>query len=398
MDLDSARELGAGLTVRSLRIVSAVAALAVSAAVVTGTAGASPATKRADRALDRALEGLVGMPGGPPGVAAVIQRGRQEALHTAGVADVDRKRPIDGQDHMRVASVSKAFSGAAALSLVDRGKLRLGDTIGRRLPGMPAAWGAVTVRELLNHTSGLPDFTAQKKFQEFVSANPHQSLPHRRLIDFVADKPLEFAPGTQYAYSNTDNIVVALMVEAVSGRSYENQLRKLVFRPLDLTETTLPAGFEIPRPFVHGYDVQPGQPPEDVSTVLSVSTAWASGGIVSTPEDLNDFIRGYVGGSLFGGAARRGQLRFVQGSSDPPGPGKNAAGLAVFRYRTPCGKVFGHTGSFPGYTQFAAATRNGRRSVTVSANAQLSPSMGAKGVFSALRKADALAVCAALAR
>jgi D-alanyl-D-alanine carboxypeptidase len=384
--------------VRSFRVVAAIAALAVSLAGVVATAGASPATKRADRALDRALDRLVEMPGGPPGVVSVVQRGRHQALHTAGVADVEKKRPIDGRDHMRVASVSKAFSGAVALSLVDRGKLRLGDTIRRRLPGMPAAWGAVTLRELLNHTSGLPDYSADKRFQEFVSANPHQSVPHRRLIDFVAGKPLEFPPGTQFAYSNSDNIVVALIVEAVTNRSYENRLRKLVFKPLDLTETTLPSGFQIPRPFVHGYDVQPGQPPDDISTVLSVSTAWASGGIVSAPEDLNDFIRGYVGGSLFDGAARRGQLRFVRGSSDPPGPGKNAAGLALFRYGTLCGKVFGHTGSFPGYTQFAAATRDGRRSVTVSANAQLTPTMGAKGVFPALRKADRLAVCAALAR
>jgi len=130
-----------------------------------------------------------------------------------------------------------------------------------------------------------------------------------------------------------------------------------------------------------------------------VSGAWASGGIQSTPDDLNRFIRGYAGRKLFGRRTQRRQLRFVEGSSDPPGPGVNSAGLGIFRYRTGCGTVYGHTGSFPGYTQFTAATLNGRRSVTVSVNEQLLPDSAgsARAAFKALRRIDRLAVCAALA-
>lgn len=121
--------------------------------------------------------------------------------------------------------------------------------------------------------------------------------------------------------------------------------------------------------------------------------------MVSTPADLNTFIRGYVGGDLFDLRTRERQRQvFEGGSSEPPGPGQNSAGLGIFRYETRCGTVWGHTGNIPGYTQFMAASPGGRRSATVSINSQITPTEGAPGVFKALRHADARAVCAALSR
>jgi hypothetical protein len=106
-----------------------------------------------------------------------------------------------------------------------------------------------------------------------------------------------------------------------------------------------------------------------------------------------------VGRKLFGRATQRQQLRLVKGHSEPPGPGVNSAGLGIFRYETGCGTVYGHTGNLPGFTQFTAATLDGRRSVTVSANAQVVPNSKSAAVragFDALRRVDALAVCASL--
>jgi D-alanyl-D-alanine carboxypeptidase len=120
--------------------------------------------------------------------------------------------------------------------------------------------------------------------------------------------------------------------------------------------------------------------------------------MVSTPSEFNAFVRGYVGGKLFDQETRaRQRTVVVGGSSDPPGPGKNSAGLGIFRYQTKCGTVWGHTGNYPGYTQFMAASPNGKRSVTVSVNEQLSPVDGPPGVFEELRRAEGKAVCAALA-
>ena len=355
--------------------------------------------KGADAALDRALEELVAMRGGPPGVIAIVQRGPHKEVHSFGVRNLNGDLPLRAKDHMRIASAAKAFSGAVALSLVSEGKLSLHDTIGERLPKLPEAWSKVTLRQLLNHTSGIPDFSLDPDFQEALLASLKKAPPPEELLSFVEGEDLLFDPGSEYKYSNSDNIVVALMVEAATGMSYENQLRERVYKPLGLRKTTLPRGPNLRKPFIHGYDNDPSQqPPEDLSEVVAAGWAWASGGIVSTPADLNDFIRGYVGGKLFDRQTRAKQRRVVEGgSSEPPGPGKNSAGLGIFRYETRCGTVWGHTGNTPGYTQFMAASPNGSRSVTVSVNTQLTPTDGEPGVFEALRRAEGLAVCAALA-
>ncbi len=288
---------------------------------------------------------------------------------------------------------------------MSKGALSLNDTIGELLSDLPKpppdAWAEVTLRQLLNHTSGLPDILENQDFQEAVGDSPTKAPPPEKLLTYAYDRkpPLRFEPGSKYQYSNSDNIAVALMVEAATGTSYEEQLRERVYRPLGLKKTSLPRGPDLRKPFIHGYDNVPSQdPPEDVSEDLAAGWSWASGGIVSTPADLNTFIRGYVGGKLFDERTQAKQRRVVEGgSSEPPGPGKNSAGLALFRYQTRCGTVWGHTGNTPGYTQFAAASADGRRSVTVSINAQHTPVSGSPVVFEALRRAEELAVCAALA-
>ena len=173
----------------------------------------------------------------------------------------------------------------------------------------------------------------------------HATPPPPWLLAYVSREPLVFNPGSRYAYSNSDNIVVGLMIEAATGRSFEQELAALVLRPLRLRHTSLPAGFRMPVPFMHGYDFTP-TPRDDLSTVVSSAWTWTSGGIVSTPADLNSFIRGYAGRALFSRRVQSQQLRFVGGHSEPIGPGANSAGLAVFRYRTRCGTVYGHTGNY----------------------------------------------------
>jgi D-alanyl-D-alanine carboxypeptidase len=226
----------------------------------------------------------------------------------------------------------------------------------------------------------------------------HATPRPRFLLRFVTNRGLAFTPGTRYRYSNTDNIVVALMAEAATHRAYTSLLSALVFSPLHLTHTSLPAGPRIRSPYIHGYDLDPPNAPTDVSTLVSAAYSWASGGIISTPTDLNRFIRGYVGAHLFSRAVQRRQFQFVRGRSGPPGPGRNFAGLAIFRYRTRCGTVYGHTGNTSGYTQFTAATLDGRRSVVVSVNAQINegspqPMLAA---FHRLRQIEEDAVCLAL--
>jgi D-alanyl-D-alanine carboxypeptidase len=372
------------------------------ATTVTGATGpADTGTRDLAADLDRALAELVAMPGGPPGAVAVVQVGDRRTVHTAGVADLATGAAPTADLHMRVASAAKGFSGATALALVDRGLLSLDDTIGERLPDLPDAWAAVTLRQLLSHTSGLPDFTRSPDFGAAVGASLEIPLPPERLLTFVYDEPLDFPPGSRYAYDNSDNIVVGLMIQAATGRTYAEALQEHVLDPLGLTGTSLPVGVEMPEPVLHGYDLDPPEAPADVTGLAAAGWAWASGGIVSTPADLNAFIRGYVGGRLFGTGTQALQkdLFIPGGESGPPGPGANSVSLALFRYETACGTVYGHTGNIPGYTQFAAASPDGSRSVTVSMtlarNAEGSPDE--LQVLGALQDAEERAVCLALA-
>lgn len=364
----------------------------------TGAATTRPSpSAAADTALDRAIDQLTAAPSGPPGVTVVVHRASEIRLHSAGLAVVAPATRPGLDDHMRLASVAKAFNGAAALALVRNGALSLNDTIGARLPSLPPAWGRVTLAQLLNHTSGLPDFSRSKSFQQALTASLLSAPPPAQLLSFVATEPLAFRPGSRFEYSNSDNVVVGLMIEAASGSSYGAVLRDQVYVPLGLTETSLPSDATIPSPFIHGYALAPGQPPEDASEAFAAGWTWASGGIVSTPADADRFIRQYAAGATTDRATLAKQFRFVAGNSVPPGPGVNAAGLGIFRYQTSCGTVYGHTGNTAGYTQFVAATRDGSRSATVSVNAQVTPASDAN-LFPTLRRVFSAAVCAALAR
>src|SRR5215218_7585412 len=384
------------------RSVLLLAALATAVLLASGVALAVTPNGQAQgpgAALDGALRSLVARHGGPPGVIAIVQRGRHKEVHTFGVGNIESGRPMRPGEHMRIASAAKAFSGGVALSLVSKGELSLNDTIGERLPELPHAWSEVTLRQLLDHTSGIPDFSLEPGFEKDLFASLKKAPPPEKLLTYAYGEDLLFEPGSEYHYSNSDNVAVALMVESATGKSYERELGEQVYGPLGLEETSLPRGVKLERPYIHGYDNDPkDRPPEDYSKIVAAGWSWASGGIVSTPADMNEFIRGYVGGELFDRRVQAQQRRVIEGgSSEPPGPGYNSAGLAVFRYQTKCGTVWGHTGNTPGYTQFMAASPDGSRSVVVSVNGQLTPVAGEPGAFDALRRAEGRAVCAALA-
>jgi D-alanyl-D-alanine carboxypeptidase len=371
---------------RFLAFLAAFALFLTSASVA---AAAPPSAADVQRGLERLVEAQ----GGPPGAIATMYRDGRMTVVRAGRADVKRKRAPRATDHMRIASVAKAFSGAVALNLVRAGALNLDDTIAQRLGGMPPSWGAVTVRQMLNHTSGLPDYTQSKGFAEQAKKDPRGFVSPSEIIDWVRAQPLQFAPGSRYEYSNTDNIVVGRIVEAITTRPYGDVLGEVVFGPARLSQTSFPTKVALPRPFIHGYVTEAGEPPADVTAFLSPSGAWASGAVVSTPRDLNAFIRSYLGLRFFSAAEQQQQMRFVPGGeSSPPGPGANSAGLALFRYKTRCGTVYGHTGNFPGYVQWAAASADGKRAVTTSLNI---PAPTGK-LLAQLRQVQTTAVCALL--
>jgi D-alanyl-D-alanine carboxypeptidase len=352
---------------RLLRPLSAaLALLCLGLALSAGVASA----KSTDAEVQAGLEGLVTSPGGPPGAIATLYRNGKLTTLSAGRSDIKKATKPRATDHMRIASVAKAFSGAVALNLVQAGKLSLDDTIGKVLPTLPSDWSAVTLRQMLHHTSGLPDYTKSKGFKKQAETDPTGFVSPEKIISWVAKDRLVFKPDSKYEYSNTDNIV---------------------FGPSKLTQTSLPTKIGLPSPYIHGYlPATETEGAQDFTNFLSPSGAWASGGIVSTPQNLNAFIRADLGLKYFDRAQQEQQMDWwVGGESSPPGPGKNSAGLALFRYQTKCGTVYGHTGSFPGYAQFAAATADGSRAITTTLNI---PAPTGK-LLAQLRRLQTTAVC-----
>lgn len=373
--------------------------LIAAAALLLSLAGAGSAEAkptRTGRALQGSLNKVIRASQGPPGIAGLIVRSGKRQFFRRGVGNVRSRSAPKIWLPFRIASVSKAYTGAVALSLVSKGRLRLSDTIGKLLPNLLPRARRVTLAQLLHHTSGLADYIKDKAFVKKLIARPGRYMTPRQLLSFVRSDRLGFRPGTKYEYSDSDNIVVGLMAEKVTGIPYEWLLRREIARKSFFGPTRLPRRLFMPSPFLHGYEVEPGKPPEDVSKVINPALAWASGGMVSNLPALSRFMRAYVGGRFFGARQRRAQRHWVNGSSSPPGPGVNSAGLALFRYRTRCGTVFGHTGSFPGYRIFVASSANGKISIAYVANAQIVPGQGSRRVSNLIRRSQVAAVCHAL--
>ena len=374
-------------------------AIAACAVALTGLlfAATAPAKFRGapNSGLQRSLEAIVDSPGGPPGISVLVDRGPHKEYFGAGLADTRSGQVPTPFQHFRIASVAKGFNAYLAMKLAGDGALSLDTMLRDLIPGVLPAGESVKLRELLQHTSGLAEYIEAPEFVKRFTADLTGYFSPTELTEFVRNDPLEFAPGSQYHYSDTDNIAAGLMEEAASGLTYEQLLQRRVFGPLKMPGSSLPRTVKMPRPLMHGYEVEPNGRLDDVSELINPAGAWASGGIVSTPIDLSRFVARYVPTVLSATKDIEGGP-FRPGSSSPPGPGKNFAGLGIFQYRAGCGTVFGHTGSFPGYRILIAASRDGKRSVVFVVNSQIIPRQGATKVAKAITQAQAKAICRAL--
>jgi D-alanyl-D-alanine carboxypeptidase len=385
------------LSWQTLRLLSIVLFLAIGLLSLIGCSGGEETKEEESQApsleeVQSALEQAVAA--GIPGIALEIQGPEGSEFLVAGSASLEDERPLTPEDHFRIASVTKAFTAAVVMELVEEGTLSLDDTVEDWTPGLLAEGDSITVRHLLGHTSGLPDYTKDEEFLEAFVAG--EDLPPQRIVSFVSSEPLAFEPGTKYEYSDTDNIVLGMIVEAATGSSYEQELSSRVLDPMELQATVLPEGTAMPEPHAQGYQYEPESEgagePVDVTTAVDPAAAWASGALVSTPGDLSRFFGGLLGGELVGEDTIEQMKETVAGEGSPSGPGTKSAGLGIFSYELPCGEVWGHTGQFPGYQAFGAATPDGRGGLAMMANAtEISEQAN-----EALVDAQELAVCRAL--
>lgn len=297
---------------------------------------------------------------GAIGVVAAVTEDGETVTIAGGVADRTTGTPIPAEpaQHVRVGSITKTFASAVLLQLAAEGKVDLDAPVSSYLPDLLRGNGidgsVITVRQLLRHQSGLPNFTGADDYTEFKHASMERSVAPREVVEFALREPAEFAPGAEFRYSNTNYIVIGMLVEQITGARFADELDRRVLAPLNLTGTYLPGAGdrEIRDPHPAGYEVVDGVA-IDV-TRLDPSVPWTAGALVSTGPDLNRFYLALLDGEVVAPAELQ-QMR-----EDLPGVTKGY-GLGLIRTELPCGiDYFGHGGSIDGFQTISGATEDGR--------------------------------------
>jgi D-alanyl-D-alanine carboxypeptidase len=328
-----------------------VLSCAVAAAVLVVPSGAAAAAP-ADPGLQAALEAV--HEAGMPGVFAEVRDGRRVETPTAGVIDVDSGRPVrDGLRH-RVGSITKTFVATTVLQLAGERRLRLDAPISRYLPEslVPSEVARrVTVRMLLNHTSGIGDYASEiiKTPEDLVATGRTTYRPQQ-----LARIGLAAAPTTGFSYSNTNYVLAGLIVEKVTGRSLESEVTRRILRPLKLRDTYFEGADPVIRgPHMHAYVPWTDGGLRDF-TRYNMSWAWAAGDLVSTAADLNTFYRALLTGRLLS----KRLLAEMQTT------GEEGYGLGLYSVELPCGVFWGHDGGTVGHQTVSWHSADGRRQMT----------------------------------
>lgn len=311
---------------------------------------------------------------GSPGALVLVDSGSSHREQSSGFAMLRGRVPLDAHDRFRVGSITKTFVAVVVLQLVGEHRLALGDTVERWVPGLVPDGGRITVRQLLAHTSGLADYADDPDFVRRTVAQPRRRWTPRELIHVALAEGPVARPGERFAYASTNYVLLGMMVEHVTGTSLGRQLRRRIFMPLGLEDTSFAPEIRNSRRYAHGYApsehdgiVGSLATARDRSTV-NTSWAWAAGSVVSTAPDLSRFL----------GALLRGRLlppRLLALMRPAPG---SRYGLGLAAFRTPCGIAIGHTGALLGTVSAAWSSPEGRRRVVAMSNSfPLSPSAGA---------------------
>jgi D-alanyl-D-alanine carboxypeptidase len=301
---------------------------------------------------------------GVPGAAGLARRGGQVITAASGAADVATGRPMAAADRFRVGSITKTLVATVVLQLAGEHRLRLSDSIARWLPGLVPNGQDITVRELLQHTSGLYNYTDDPGFLRAFRADPARVWQPQALIRIAVAHPPLFPPGT-FGYSNTDYVLLGLIIQAATGQPLGRELQDRIFVPLGMRHTSLPFAQVIPpSPYAHGYLLGLPGGPLDLTRV-SPSWAWAAGAVVSTAADLARFYTALLTGRILPSPLLHQMLTTV-----PDEPAGIRYGLGIFSLQTPCGTAWGHNGDFPGYFSNALTTLGGSRQVIVLINAE----------------------------
>ncbi|MBE1583110.1 serine hydrolase domain-containing protein [Nonomuraea angiospora] len=328
--------------------------------------------------LQRAIEEIV--ESGFVGVSLRVHDERGEWAGSAGARELGgtAKPPIDG--HARIGSNTKTFTATLVLQLVAEGKIGLDTPAADYLPefGLDRR---ITVRMLLQHTSGLFNFTGEvyddgtivpgiaipygTTGKEWVDDRLRTYRP-QELVELALSKPARFEPGTGWSYSNTNYVLARLLIEKVTGRSLAEEMRRLILGPLGLSGTLLPdASPEIPEPHAHAYYRYEDAGEHKTIDITRQNPSWIStgGDMISTTQDLHTFISALLGGTLL-----PAPLLAEMCTPHPTGIPNMDYGLGVFVVTTDDGTLISHNGAAVGHAALMYSTPDGSKTLTAALN------------------------------
>lgn len=320
---------------------------------------------------------------------------------TYGTRTYRGAEPVRPGDHVRVGSNTKVWTGTVILQLADEGKLSLDDPIAKFRPDVPNG-ANITIRQLLDMRSGLYNYTQALELNQAMDSDPGRAYSPDELLAIAFKRPPLYAPGQGYNYSNTNYVLLGLVIEELTGTPVAEQFQRRIFAPLGMTGSSLPAASDasIPDPHPDGYtyggnvetidslvlppDVQAQakagtREPMDV-TKANPSWAWTAGSGISTAADLAAFARAAAGGGLLSPAMQAQRLDSIQPTvpGDPSSPGY---GLALARF----GPLYGHTGEMPGFNSFMGYDPD--RKITVVAWSAMAPAVDGRAPAVEMAKA-----------
>ena len=365
----SSRSSRRRLLVWRVLAVPVVAAIALGAA--GGAASAAPSKGEAESLKSRA-QGLV--EAGYPAVLAAVTDSKGESAGVAvgkGNLETGQAPPMDGE--VRIGSNTKTFVAVVVMQMVQEGKVGLDEPIETYLPGLIKGEGIdgsrITVRQLLQHTSGLPEYTDTTPGSGDIFQIKDHYIPPRDLLDTALGKPAQFEPGAQWKYTNTNYLVLGMLVERMSQRPVGEQIDERIVKKLGLSHTYFPAPGDRSIKGTHpqGYHLSAEGKLEDI-TEMDPVWGWAAGAMVSTPSELNTFFQAVFDGRLLTQSSIDEMKNGAVDASSYLGPG-TVYGLGLIGRSLSCGGTsWGHGGTIHGYQTDNAVGPDGT-AVTVAVTA-----------------------------
>ncbi|MFG3052584.1 serine hydrolase domain-containing protein [Kitasatospora sp. NPDC048239] len=364
---------------KPLRLIAAGAALTLAA-----LAGAGPASADTPTAAGILQAGAQqGVADGYPGVIGLVRQGDTTQYVHAGVGNLSTRVPADPTAKFRIGSNTKAFTATVLLQLEGEQRLSLDDSVARWLPGAVNANGydgsRITIRQLLNHTSDLPDYAKDAGFSltYALNARPDQAWPAQSLVDLgLAQRKPTGAPGQKWSYSNTNYVLAGMVIKAVTGNDTATEVQHRIIEPLGLHDTGFPtADPSLSGNHLHGYEYPVISIGIRDVTASNVQAFGPAGAIVSTLDDLTAFSRALVTGRLLAPAQQAELKTTVPVTAD----GTVGYGLGILHVQLPCGQwAWSHNGAVLGYFSDWYTSDDGARQVA-RANNEFHMLAGTKG-------------------